>query len=99
MRLLRHPTATLMLCALPLAASGCAPRAVATRIYPPPADLRVEPKPRAGADILTSAQAAAEHDIAIEAWGMRGWAAVARLCRWARANGMAVECAPAAGER
>lgn len=30
---------------------------------------------------------------AFEAWGERGWAAVARLCRWAEANGaVGLEC-------
>lgn len=43
-------------------------------------------------DIVTSARAAAEHDIAVETWGERGWAAVARICRWARDNGAAVTC-------
>jgi hypothetical protein len=43
-------------------------------------------------EVVTSAQAAADYDIAVEAWGMRGWATVARLCRWAKANGMTVDC-------
>jgi hypothetical protein len=47
----------------------------------------VEAKPVPPADIVTSAQAAANYDIAIEGWGERGWRAVARICRWAKDNG------------
>lgn len=61
-------------------------------IFPPPADLAVEPKPVPPLEIVTSAQAAAEYDVALESWGERGWRTVARICRWAKENGMAVEC-------
>jgi hypothetical protein len=61
-------------------------------IFPPSADLKAEAKPLAPPEIVTSAAAAAEHDIALESWGERGWATVARLCRWAKANGMEIEC-------
>lgn len=44
------------------------------------------------AETVTSAQAAAEYDIALESWGERGWAAVARICRWAKGLGADVEC-------
>jgi hypothetical protein len=37
----------------------------------------------------------AEYDIAIEAWGERGWAAVARNCRWTKVMGNKIECPPA----
>lgn len=33
-------------------------------------------------EALASDNALAEHDVAVEAWGERGWAAVARVCRW-----------------
>lgn len=29
---------------------------------------------------------------AILIWGRQGWLTVARLCRWARANGMTIDC-------
>lgn len=53
-----------------------------TRIYPPAADLVVEPKPQLDPAALDSEAALDAHDIAIEMWGERGWAAVGRLCRW-----------------
>jgi hypothetical protein len=59
---------------------------------PPPADLVVEDKPVPGVDTLTSAKAAADYDVAVEAWGTRGWDAVGRLCRWAVANGAKIDC-------
>ncbi len=49
-------------------------------------------KPIPSADIVTSAHAAADFDVAVQGWGQRGWNAVARLCRWARAQGAAVDC-------
>ena len=33
-------------------------------------------------EALASDNALAEHDVAVEAWGERGWAAVARVCQW-----------------
>lgn len=56
-------------------------------IYPPSADLRVEPKPRLDPAAIDSEAALDAHDNAVEAWGERGWATVARLCRWAADNG------------
>jgi hypothetical protein len=81
-----------MLCGLLLAASACAPKERIRPLFPPPADLAVEPKPVAGPEIITSAIAAAEYDVALESWGARGWLTVARICRWAKANGMGVSC-------
>jgi hypothetical protein len=44
---------------------------------------------------VTSAAAAARYDIEVESWGERGWLQVARLCRWAVANGATgVTCPP-----
>lgn len=86
------PTQPLMLCALLLAASACGERVVSTPVFPPRADLAVEAKPAPTADIVTSAAAAAEYDARLEGWGERGWATVARLCRWAGRNGMTIEC-------
>jgi len=47
----------------------------------------IEPKPVPTADIVTSAQAAARYDIAVESWGERVSAAGARICRWVVDNG------------
>ncbi|MET4683229.1 hypothetical protein [Brevundimonas faecalis] len=59
-----------------------------TPIYPPSADLAVEPKPRLDPAALQSEAALDAHDIALETWGERGWAAVARLCGFYRTMGM-----------
>jgi len=58
------------------------------RIYPPTADLTVEAKPKVTAAALESEQAFVAHVIALEMWGERGWATVARLCRWHAEMGM-----------
>jgi hypothetical protein len=62
--------------------------------YPPAADLVDEQKPEITAAVLESDVAAAEYDSAVEAWGERGWSAVGRVCRWAKAHGMKIECKP-----
>lgn len=67
--------------------SACGERVRIQAAFPPAADLAVEPKPVPPVDIVTSAQAAAEYDIAVEGWGERGWRAVARICRWAKEQG------------
>lgn len=59
-----------------------------TRIYPPAADLVVEPKPQLDPAALDSEAALDAHDIALEVWGERGWAAVSRLCRYFKEVGM-----------
>jgi len=47
-------------------------------------------------EAIASDNALAEHDAAVEAWGERGWAAVARICRWAEISGaqLSFRCAP-----
>jgi hypothetical protein len=50
--------------------------------------LGVEPKPTPSVDILTSAQANAEHNIRIETWGQKGWDRVKAVCLWAKERGM-----------
>lgn len=86
-------TAFLTLPVLLLAVPGCGERERLKPIFPPPADLRIEAKPVPGPEIVTSAQAAADYDIALELWGERGWQAVRRICQWAVANGASVTCA------
>jgi len=54
--------------------------------------MRVEAKPVPTAAIVTDPLAQASYDAAVESWGERGWSAVARICRWAAANGATVSC-------
>ena len=77
-------TRSLMLCALPLAASACAPKVQLKPIFPPTADLQaiVTPKPVAGPEIVTSAKASAEYDIAVEKWGDTISSGGGIICRW-----------------
>lgn len=74
--------------------SSCASKALSA--YPPSADLKVEAKPLLSVEALTSDKALAEHDAAVEAWGERGWATVARLCRWSVEAGakLPFQCPP-----
>lgn len=95
MRLL--PSRTLFLMPLPLllGAASCDERVISTPIYPPRADLQVEARPVPGPEIVTSAQANGAFQVEKDSWGARGWATVGRLCRWAKRNGMTVDCPPA----
>lgn len=77
-----------LLAVLLLAAPGCAQRGGALQTYPSAADLTVERHPVPTPDILTSDAAADAYDISIEAWGLRGWLTVGRLCIWAKERGM-----------
>jgi hypothetical protein len=47
-------------------------------------------------EIVTSAKAAAEYDVAVEGWGERGWSSVARICRqveaWEPGRQLPFEC-------
>jgi len=66
-----------------------------SQIYPPAVDLSVEPKPWLAPDALESEAALDAYDIALESWGERGWATVARLCRWHVEMGMTgLSCPP-----
>lgn len=61
-------------------------------LYPPVADLKVEPEPKPPLEIVTDPAADERHRAEHEAWGRKGWATVRRLCNWARDNGLKVEC-------
>ena len=89
MRSLKYLMALLMLCVSGSVVSGCASKERIRPLYPPAADLQAvtERKPVAPVEIVTSAQAAAEYDIAVESWGERVSRAGARICRWTVANG------------
>lgn len=82
--------ASIILIAISL--SACAPKATTFQVFPSVADLQQEPKPRLKPEDLGSAAALDAHDIALEAWGERGWRAVARVCQWAKDNGAKVDC-------
>lgn len=73
----------LLMCAMLSTVSACATPAL---LGPPVADLTVHAKPAPTIEILTSDLAAVEYDNAVEKWGEDGWAAVARICRWADGN-------------
>ena len=76
--------------------SACAGKEYVTPIFPPPADMRVQPKPELTPDALSSEAALDAHDINLEAWGEAGWLTVGRICRWAVANGadLTFRCPP-----
>lgn len=92
----RHtPTRVLLSAASLWLAPGCAVRERPTPIFPPAADLAVEAKPRLDPAAVDSEAGLDAHDIALEAWGERGWAAVARLCRYFEAQGTrSLGCSP-----
>jgi hypothetical protein len=85
---LRSLTPFPMLLLLLLGAPGCAKPASALQTYPPAELLGAELKPVPSIDILTSAQASAKHNIAIETWGQKGWDRVKAVCVWAKERGM-----------
>lgn len=98
MRFAPSLTASLLLASALLLAPGCAHKAAPPlTAYPPAADLRVKPKPQLAPEALESEQALLEYDVALEAWGDEGWLTVGRLCRWAKVNGMQVDCPKAPG--
>lgn len=57
----------------------------------------MEAKPLAPPEIVTSAQAAAAYDVAVESWGERVSRAGGRICRWAVESGakLPFSCPPA----
>ena len=76
--------------------AGCGKPVIQAQFLPPPAaDLAVKPQPVMPDAAITDDHASALYWSSVLAWGQDGWASVARLCRWAKANGMAVECPPA----
>ena len=87
-----------MLFVCSLVVSGCAAKERIQPLFPRSADIKdvITPKPVAGPEIVTSAQAAADYDIAVEKWGDTIWAAGGRICRWMKDNGGALpfNCPP-----
>lgn len=79
-----RPARLALLLALSIASAGCI--STPARPGPPVADLTVEQKQVMPIEAITDDRAAADYSSYIEAWGDRGWAAVARLCRWAERN-------------
>ena len=70
----------LLLGAMLLTVSGCGQPEPIFSTFPPVEDVRPEPKPVPGVDVLESEEAANLFDSKLEAWGERGWAAVKRIC-------------------
>lgn len=99
MPFIRSRTRLLPLLACALAANACAEQVKTSLAFPPAADLQAatEPKPVPPDDIVTSDQAAADYDAAVEAWGDRVSAAGARICRWVVDAGgkLPFKCPPA----
>ena len=94
MRPRRILTACLMIASLGAAVASCATQG---GIYPPAADLAVQPRPVPPDEVLTSRIAGEQYDNAVEAWGEAGWARVARLCRFFDEVGMkGLRCPPPA---
>lgn len=85
MRSIRFLMLPLALAASVSLVSGCASSGL---IFPPSADLLVEPKPQLAPDAIFSEAALDAHDIAIEARGDRLAAQVGRMCRFWRGMGM-----------
>lgn len=93
MRSTRSLMLSLALAAFVLPASGCATRG--TPVFPPSADLQVEPKPVLAPEAIYSEAALDAYDIAIEARGDRLAAQVGRLCRFFDTMGMrGLDCPP-----
>ena len=62
-------------------------------LFPAYVDLKVEPKPVPTDAIVTDPKAGDAYNADVESWGERGWLAVGRICRWAKANGAtALDC-------
>lgn len=85
MRSIRFLMLPLALAASLSLVSACASSGL---IFPPSADLVVEPKPKLRPEDVKSEAALDRHDIAIEARGDRLAAQVARLCRFFDGMGM-----------
>jgi hypothetical protein len=73
-----------------IAAAAVASCATPVSTWPSAEDLRPDPKPVPSIEILTSREAGEKHDNAVEAWGERRDAAVGRLCRFFRDQGMSL---------
>lgn len=88
----------LMPCLLALSAafsvSACSTPAPVRQTFPLAADLAVPPKPRPTVETLTSAQASAQYNSDVEAWGDAMAAQIGRLCRWAKGSGAPVLSCP-----
>lgn len=94
MQSLTFQTRYLLLAGLLLLVPGCGPKERLTPIYPPSADLQREQKPLLRPSDLGSEAALDAHDIAVEAWGERGWNAVGRLCLFFQSHSMPIDCVP-----
>lgn len=95
MRSTRYLTPVLALAASLSLVSGCASKGSPGPIFPSRADLAVEPKPVLAPEAIESEAALDAYEISLETWGDRGWAQVARLCRFFDTMGMeGLDCPP-----
>jgi hypothetical protein len=89
--------ACLIASALAPALSSCGRPESAGSKAPPAADLIVEAEPQLDMNAVSEDSAAAldDYDTAHASWGRRGWAQVARICRFFRDLGMPTpDCDP-----
>lgn len=90
---MRFPIRLLLLVSALALAPSCASRGLdLTPSHPPAVDLTVEPEPELPATALQSEQAYEAWNEAVREWGRRGWDAIARNCRWHRAQGAKLTC-------
>jgi hypothetical protein len=80
--------------ALGLIVQGCGAPGQIRPVFPSAIDLAAEAKPVPSLDVLTSDVAAEQYNSSVEAWGERGWSAIARICRWSARLGNPIECPP-----
>lgn len=77
-----------------MAVQSCASKDAKLTRLPPDADLKVIAEPAYPVEALTDEAAERAWNDAVLIWGRDGWAAVARLCTWARDMGAPVDCEP-----
>lgn len=61
-------------------------------VHPTSALMKVEPQPKLSADVLSDPSKLDDYDIAVDAWGRRGWARVAAICAWFEKAGAKIDC-------
>lgn len=84
----------LTMCALSVAVSSCGSRVETHLQFPPVADLKVDDEPAYPETALQPGEAGQQDEDAwrdeVLAWGRKGWAQNARVCRWAVDLGLKV---------
>ena len=76
---------------LGLVLSSCGKPGRPELAHPPLAYLKAEPQPKLSADVLSDPSKLDEYDIAVDAWGRRGWSRVAAICAWFEKAGAKID--------